>query len=149
MVTVKRSSVIQAPAEIIFRYLNEPSKLHNIYQPLIRVSDELRTLKTTRFNWEVQLLGVHFVGVADLTEVTPQREVHLQFWGGIEGNIWLRLHPSDQGTEVEVEYAYEVPAPLLHKHGQQEVIQYNIVHIEGLLTTLKQVVEEKMHLYPH
>ncbi|MBX3082023.1 MAG: SRPBCC family protein [Anaerolineae bacterium] len=150
MATFKKSIVIQAPPEVLRRYLIDPTNLPHVFPNLSLISDVQNTaMNATHFTWEWQVLGVHFVGSAEMTEVIRNQELHMRFWGGLQGSMGIKLMPSAEGIMVETEFEYAIPAPLLHKHSEKEVIEQNESNLDGFLHNLKALIETRMHLQLH
>jgi len=150
MATLKKSIIIEAPAEVLLRYLIDPTNLPHVFPNLSLITDvQHTTMNTTHFSWEWQILGVHFVGNAELSEVIRNQELHLRFWGGLQGSMGMKLMPSTEGLLVETEFEYTIPAPLLHKHTEKDIIQQNESNLDGFLHNLKEHIETRMHMQMH
>jgi uncharacterized membrane protein len=150
MPAIERSITLNVPVEMAFRYLFNPTHLPEICPSIIEVSDvQHHTGRSTEFEWIFKMIGVRFEGGGEITDTRHNQQLDMHFWGGIRGNLTCLLQPVEDGVRLEMRVDYTLPAPLLHKHAVDTIIQSNEHTVECMLTSMKiqlEALREAQHL---
>jgi hypothetical protein len=149
MPVIERSINLNVPADLAFRYLFDPTHLTEFCPSLIEVSNVQRhSVRSAQFEWTFKMIGVRFEGAAEITDTHHNEQLDLHFWGGIRGNLTWRLQPADEEIRLEAKVDYAVPPPLLHKHGENIIVQANEQAVECMLKSVKTLLASKAAVQP-
>ena len=142
MAKVEKTITINAPAEKIFSYVNEPTNLLEIWPSMVEAKDVQRLPNGgNRFRWVYKMAGVRFEGTSEDTEVIANQRVVSKTMGGIQSTITWMLQPEAGATKVTFEAEYTVPIPLLGKVAETFIVKANESEAELILANLKDRME--------
>lgn len=140
---IERTVTIGAPAEAIFRYLNEPRKLINLV-PGARQIDilEHKPHGGWLFEWQCILCGVQFEGRGECAVYIPHQLMSYILSGGLNVEITWRIKPVVNGSQVIMRIEYDLPTPLQRRHPLAEVTECYAAEAERILDTLAAALSE-------
>jgi uncharacterized membrane protein len=139
---VEKSIPINAPAEKVFAYINEPANLPEIWPSMIEAMDIERLPNGgNRFRWAYKMAGMRFEGTSEDTECITNERVVSQTKGGIESTITWVIQPEAGGSKATINADYTVPIPLLGKLAESFIVRQNENEMEVLLANLKDRME--------
>ena len=116
MSQVLRKTTIHAPAEKIFKYLEDKNHFPEFWPSMMEVSD-IRDLPTggKHFHWVYKMAGVRFEGDTDEIEFIPNKKMVGENLKGIESRITWELEEHGEDTDLTFQAEYKVPLPLVGK----------------------------------
>lgn len=145
MTTIERSTIINVPVDRVFRYLREPTSLSELCPNLIDLTDVLSLSESNkRFTWTYKMLGVRFLGRAEVQEIAHNRRLEYRFWGGISACLVWTFQPVETGVSIVVRADYEAPKPLLRGYLEETITKQNVYCIESMMTQLKTRLESEL-----
>jgi hypothetical protein len=133
---------ISASSGVVFRYLNDPTHLTAYCPNILEVGPvKPNGVDGTKFTWVYKLLDVRFEGEAVLTNEKHNEHLNFRFWGGLRGDVNLRMTYTEEITHLEIVLDYMIPLPILKKHRSEAVLQQTKVSLEQMLKMLKTLME--------
>ena len=101
MARIKKSTIINAPAANIFRFLQQPTNLPEIWPSLVEVKNIERLPNGgTRFQWTYKMAGMRLKGTSEDVEVIANKRVVNKSTGGIESTQTWTFQAEYGGTKV-------------------------------------------------
>lgn len=142
MVKVTKSIKVNAPAEKIFKFVQVPDNLLEIWPSMIEVKD-IESLPNggNKYSWVYKMGGMHFEGVSEDTEIVANQRAISKSKGGIESEITWEFQPEHEDTNVSLTAEYTIPIPLLGKLAEAAIKKINENEGEAILANLKSVME--------
>ena len=113
MSKVVRRTTIHAPADEVFKYLEDKNHFPEFWPSMMEVSD-IRDLPTggKHFHWVYKMAGVRFEGDTDEIEYIPNKKMVGQNLKGIESTITWELEDRKGDTELTFEGTRAIGASL-------------------------------------
>ncbi len=143
MIKLEAAITVHAPAEKIFKLLENPAHLPNFIPNLLEVTPGR---PHGGFDWVYRMAGVRFIGTADVVETVRFHRRVYHTHGSIESVVTWTFEPDDGGTHVHLSVEYRTPALLLHKQSEESIAEANQHDLEQTLDRVKAHVEA--HLEP-
>ena len=141
MAKIQRSIIINAPPEKVFAYLQDQMNLPEWLPGMIEVRNITGSDVGRRFEWTYKMLGIHFNGESEVTEVIQNERFVLKSKAGIE-SIWVYTYePHEGGTKLSLDLDYKVPVPALGKLAEKLVLKTNEREAELAMENIKTIVE--------
>lgn len=142
MSKILHSTIIQAPAERVFQYLDDKTHFPEFWPSMIEVSD-IRDLPNggKHFHWVYKMAGLRFEGDTDDIEYVPNKKIVGRAEKGIESTITWKLDEHGGETELTFEANYNVPVPLVGKLAENILARINDNEAVALLANLKATLE--------
>ncbi|MFB6207036.1 MAG: SRPBCC family protein [Haloglomus sp.] len=142
MFEVEEEIQINAPASDVFSFLDDPRNHVKITPALIEVN-EIETLPNggKRATYSYKLAGVTLTGQVEDIERSPSDLLVQELSGAIEGTITYDLDPTDGGTHLDYEAAYELPDTVVNTVLAPITETYNQREAESTLANLKAHLE--------
>jgi uncharacterized protein YndB with AHSA1/START domain len=142
MATLKKSEIINAPIEKVFRYWQDPTNRLEVWPSLIEVT-EVKELPTGGHSWRwvYKLGGVRLEGTSEDIEFIANQRMVDQSKGGIESTFKWTFEPQDSGTRMGLEVEYIVPIPVLGKLAESFIIKLNENEANLVFVNLKARLE--------
>lgn len=146
MSVIKKSIVINRPAEKVYNFATDPAKWHEWYVGITEPEDIQGNGEAgTKMTLKYKILGVDLPVSCEIVENTEKGDCYV--WKGIiKGAInsrqtWTYV-PEEENTEVMIDVEYEVPGNVLGKLADVLVVE-NIQNkaMEETLNNLKTVCE--------
>ena len=141
MAKIQRSIIINAPPEKVFAYLQDPMNVPEWLPGMIEVRNITGSDVGQCYEWTYKMLGIHFNGESEVTEVIQNERFVLKSKAGIE-SIWVYTYePHEGGTKLSLDLDYKVPVPVLGKLAEKLVLKTNEREAELALENIKTMVE--------
>jgi uncharacterized membrane protein len=143
MASLKKSIVIKAPADRIFRFMNEPENLPGIWPSMIEVKDvHILDNGGASFHFVYSIAGIRLESYSEDTEFVLNQRTVSKSSGGVESKVTLVYTPVSNGTEVTLESEYKIPVPVIGKLAEGVMVKMTEQETEVLLANLKTRMEE-------
>ena len=142
MATLKKTEIINAPIEKVFRYWQDPTNRLEVWPSLIEVTD-VKELPDGGHSWRwvYKLGGVRFEGSSKDIEFVPNQRIVDKSTGGIESTFIWTFEPQDGGTRVGIEVEYTIPVPVLGKLAESIIVKLNENEADLVFENLKARLE--------
>jgi len=138
MARMKKTIVINAPAEKIFNYIADPANPPSIWPSLEQIKEVVSLpCGGTSFKWVYKMAGMRIDGASDTVEFIPNQGITTKSVSGIENTFTWNFQPEAGGTQVNQQVEYTVPVPVLGKLAEAVIIRQNDREAEVLLANLK------------
>ncbi len=144
MKKIEKKVSINAPVERVFEFVTDPNNLVAIWPSLVDVKNVKREANGVHsFDWTYKMVGIHFSGHADATDVEQNRRVVMKNEGGIPSTFAWTYTSKDGTTDVGLLIDYEIPNRVIAKLAEPLVARMNEREAETLLHNLKAVMEHE------
>ena len=142
MSKVERHTTIHAPAEKVFKYLEDKTHFPQFWPSMMEVSD-IRDLPTggKHFHWVYKMAGMRFEGDTEETEVIPNKKLVGFNEKGIRSTITWTLDEREDETELTFCADYTVPVPLLGRVAENVLAKMNDNEAVAMLANIKATLE--------
>ncbi len=137
----KSSIVINATADQVFAYIDEPMNFPDWMPSMVEVHNVIGTGAGQQYEWIYKMAGLLLRGQATVIEHVLDKCVVHQTIGTIELVWGINLEPHDEGTVVKAEVDYSIPIPVLGKLAEHIVTRRNHREFEMALHNIKDTVE--------
>ena len=141
MASWKHSIEIDAAADRVFAYLDEPMNLPDWIPGMVEVRNVIGTGAGQQYEWSYKMAGVVMRGQTTVIEhVLNDCAVHQNI--GMISAIWgYCLEPSEHGTRVTIDVEYSIPIPVIGKLAERIVLRRNEREFHLSMENLKELVE--------
>lgn len=136
------STLIHAPVDKVFGYLDDPTHMPEFWPSLVDITD-VQTLPNEghRNHWTYKMAGVRLQGTSETTEHVPNRRIVNKTTGGVDSlQTWV-LEPMGEDTKVTFEVDYTVPVPVLGRMAEAAIVKLNEHEGEAIAENLKTILE--------
>ena len=141
MASWKHSIEINAPADRVFAYLDEPMNLPDWMPGMVEVRNVIGTGAGQQYEWSYKMAGIVMRGQTTVIEyVVNDCAVH-QNIGSISAIWGYCLEPSEQGTRVTIDVEYSIPIPVIGKLAERIVLRRNEREFHLAMENLKELLE--------
>ena len=141
MAKIQKSIIINAPPEKVFAYHEDPMNVPEWLPGMIEVRNLTGSGVGQRYEWTYKMVGIHFKGESEVTEVIQNERFVLKSKAGIE-SIWVYTYePHEGGTKLSMDIDYKVPVPVLGKLAEKLVLKSNEREAELALENIKTMVD--------
>lgn len=142
MSTIEKSIVINAPIEKVFKFMEDPSNLPEIWPSMV----EIKNIRQNEngwpiYEWVYKMAGVKFDGESDTVEVIPEKKVVTESTKGIQSRFDFDYTSVGSKTELQMKVKYTIPIPLLSKVAEQIIAKLNDHEADLLLINIKARME--------
>ena len=144
MAVVERSTTIDAPAEKVFEYLEDPNNIPQYAPGVSRVDDVRRSEERVGDSYRTvySVMGLDFPTKFTTVEHERPRKVVARMEGGMTGAFAWTLAPQDGSTRVDVRIDYEMKGGILGKAMDALLVErMNQKNAERMLENLKMLSE--------
>ena len=144
MTKLSRAVVVNAPAENVFRVLEDLDALPLLYNCVCNVSDVRRTSVHVgdAFRGTFSVVGLQFDVAFTRTEIAPPVKLVDRFEGAMNGVMAFGLEPRGAATRVSLDVDYEISRGLLGRIVNRILfVQVAEKNAERVLENLALVVE--------
>lgn len=139
---IEKSTLISAPAEMIFAILNDPARASELNPDLTLLSHSPSAVGGHDNTWEFKMAGRKFSGETKIREYEEPHHLVFDTSGGIPSHWEWRLEPQGKATQVSLSLDYTVPGSLLGAALDKLVIErQNEKAIDNQLANLKRMSE--------
>jgi len=143
MSKIHKSLVIDAPAEKVYEFVDNPENFAKYVPNVERVVDIKRSEGRIGDSFRViyKVMGVTFDEKFTVTEHQPPRKAGSRFDGGMKGTFDWTFEPQGQQTETSVDVRYELAGGVLGKAIDALVLERtNEKTIADMLQNLRRVL---------
>lgn len=141
MAFTSKSTVIHAPPERIFAYIDEPMNLPEWLPGFVAVHEVIGTGAGQQIEWTHKMAGVPMHGQTVVVEHVPNECAVHQLIGMIHGTFTYRLEPINEGTRLTLEIEYSIPVPLVGRLAEHLITARNARELELALINVKETLE--------
>jgi uncharacterized membrane protein len=113
MASTKTSTIIQAPVEKAFAYVEEPRNIPEWLMNLSEITDVTGSGVGQRYRWKYTMIGLPFEGETTVKEHVPNERLVTQSTGGIPNTFTMVFEPNERGTKLDVHTESTIPVPVL------------------------------------
>ncbi len=137
----KSSVLIDAPADRVFAYVDDPMALSEWIPSLVEVHNVIGTGEGQQEEWTYKLAGLLLRGEATVVEHVPNQSAVHQTIGMGHGTVGYSVEPREEGTTLTLEVEYEIPIPVLGKIAERIMVRRNAREFELALINVKETLE--------
>jgi uncharacterized protein YndB with AHSA1/START domain len=142
MARIEKTTMINAPVEKVFGYVEEPANVPEYWPSVMEVKDvEQLPNGGTKYRWVYKMAGVRFGGSSEAIEYIPNQRTVNENKGGVPGTVTWTYEPEDGGTKVTFEAEYVVNLPLLRGLAESFLVKVNEQEAETVLANVKAKME--------
>ncbi len=141
MAKVKRSILVNAPAEKVYNYLVDYKNQPDWIPSSVEVWGGSEPGVGQSFKWKYKLAGVLIEGVSTVTELVPNKRMGFKTKGGVASEWLLVVDVKDGVTEVELNIEYTIPVPVLGKVAEKIVLKRNEREADLAMENIKEIME--------
>ena len=140
MPSLKKSLVINAPAERVFAYVTEPTTMADWFPGAVEARNVVGVGEGQQYEWTHKYVGLLLRGQTTVVEHVPnKRSVHQSI--GTISSIWtFSVEPREEGTALTIEIDYTIPVPVLGKLAKRIVVKRDARELEGALINVKEIL---------
>lgn len=143
MSEIHKSVTIDAPAEKVYEFVDNPENFSKYVPNVQRVVDIKRSAGRVGDSFRViyKVMGVTFDEKFTVTEHEPPRKAGSRFEGGMTGTFDWTFEPQGAQTETSVDVHYELAGGVLGKAADALVLERtNEKTIEGMLQNMRRIL---------
>ena len=141
MANVEKSITINAPAEKVFDYLNDPLAQLEWVPSIMEVKDVSGSGVGRHFKWKYKMAGILLEGESTVTEYIPNKRIVTQSKGGATSTWTFNLEPHNGETRVKLTIEYTIPVPVLGRLAEKIVLKRNEREADLAMTNIKEKME--------
>ncbi len=142
MAKIVRTVTIEAPIEMVFSYVEDPSNVPEYWPSVIEVKDvESLPGGGFKYRWVYKMAGVRFEGGTETTEFSINQRTVSENTGGVSGTVTWTYQVEAGKTQVTFEAEYTVHIPLLRKLAEAFLVKLNEEEADTLLANVKAKME--------
>jgi uncharacterized protein YndB with AHSA1/START domain len=142
MATMSNVIIINAPAEKIFSYVNQPSNLPKFWPSLYEIKDEeLLPNGGYSYRWTYKMGGIHFTGKGECTDIVPNFLLKSQIYGALNGTMTFSFQSCRNQTRVTLLADYQIPLLILDRLAENIISKINEREAATVLDNLRIVFE--------
>jgi uncharacterized membrane protein len=137
MAKIERSFVVNVPAEKIFSYLSDSTRLPEWIPGLFDVRDIKGKGADQRSSWTYKMMGIHFNGESVCIEYTPNERLAIKTMGGIT-SIWDWTFKSQGNTTlVNLVLEYNIPVTIIGNLCSRLILRHNEREADMAIANIK------------
>ena len=141
MAKIKRSFVVNVPAEKVFSYLSDSTKLPEWIPGLFNVRDIKGKGVGQCSSWTYKMMGMPFKGKSVCIEYTPNERIAIKTKGGIT-SIWdWTFKSQSNSTLVNLVLEYNIPIPIIGNISSRLILRQNEREADMAVANIKQRLE--------
>jgi uncharacterized protein YndB with AHSA1/START domain len=142
MATIVKTITIDAPADKVFGYVEDPANVPEYWPSVIEVKDvEPLPGGGYQYRWVYKMAGVRLEGGTETTEFVLNERTVSENSGGVSGTVTWTYEPEAGKTLVTFEAEYRVHVPLLRKLAESFLVKLNEQEAETILVNVKAKME--------
>jgi len=141
---VKKSTVVNAPVEKVFAYLDDPTHWPDFWPSLMAV-DGVEALPNggKMRHWVYKMAGLRLEGTQEDVERIENERIASKTRGGVESTQTWTMRPEGDGTEVAFTVEYTIPVPVMGKMAESVLVRMNDHEIDATMANLKALLESE------
>ncbi len=136
---IDQAAVVQAPIELIFNLISDPTQMHKIDPDIAVVAHSPSPLGGHDTDWEFHYGAIKLSGHSQVVAYEPPTRLVVDTHGGIPSHWVWHFEAAGSGTRVNVSLDYEVPGPL--QFMGQLLVKRNRQAVETQMANLKRIAE--------
>jgi len=142
MQTVENSTTINAPAQKVFEYIDDPMNDPEWLIGMVEVHDVEGLPGVGRhFHWTFKMVGIPLKGQSTTIEHVPDRRTVTESQGGVSSTWAADVEPEGEGTRLTMKVEYTVPVPVLGKLAEHLISRQNQRNLESSMENIKHMLE--------
>ena len=138
MLRIDREVTIEAPIELVFDYVSDPSNLSEFWPSLMEIKD-VQSLPNGGYSarWVYKMVGMRFEGTGEYTKMVPNQFFVIETKGGISSIIAWTFRSWENMTRVTLTIEYKVPLRLLRKLAEVIIAKMNGQEADLIMANLQ------------
>ena len=142
MQSMKKSVVVNAPLEKVYRYLDDPLSMLEYWPSMVDIRD-IQVLPNggRKLNWTYKMAGIRLEGSSEDIEYEPRHRSVSKSTGGIDSILTIVMEPAGSGTRVDWSVDYTIPVPVFGKLAEAVIVKLNEHELDSILTNIKTRLE--------
>jgi uncharacterized membrane protein len=141
MAKVERSITINAPAEKLFDYIDDPMNQLEWLPSIMEITDVSGSGIGQQHRWTYKMAGVLLKGETKITEHIPNERIVSQSKGGVTSTWIFNFKTHEGGTMMELDIEYTIPIPVIGKLAEKIVLKRNEREADLAMVNIKENVE--------
>jgi len=141
MAKIKKSIIVNVPAENVYNYLLELKNQSDWIPSMVEVWDVDKAIVGQSFRWKYKMAGILLEGETTVTELVANKRFRTLSKGGAASDWLFVLEAKDGGTEVELNIDYAIPIPVLGKVAEKIVLKRNEREADLAMENIKTILE--------
>lgn len=141
MPKITKSTIINAPVDKVFEYVNDPMKAPEWLPSMMEVTEVSGSGKGQHYRWRFKMAGVPLNGESTVTEYVPNKRRVVESKGGASATWTYTFEPSDGGTKFDLAVEYTIPVPVLGKLAEKLVLKRNEREADMAIANIKDTME--------
>ena len=141
MAKIERSFIINVPAEKVFSYMSDSTKLSEWLPGLSAVRNIRGKGLGQRASWTYKMMGMPFKGESECIECIPNERIVLKTMGSIKSTWDWTLKSQIKNTLVNLVLEYAIPVPLISKIGSRLILRRNEREADMAVGNIKERLE--------
>jgi len=128
---------------MVFSFVVDPRNLPEIWPNIVEVKNVKKSKNNEgfNFNWVYKMTGEQFEGNCETIEYRLYDRLAIKTSNGLNSTITWSFRPTNQETQVTLQFEYQIPASLL-KRTKEEVVTHETEHeLDAMLQNLKTRLE--------
>ncbi len=141
---VSSSITINAPIQKVFEYTASPENGPS-FIPNLNENSNISVTPTQvgqKWNWRFNMVGVDFIGSAEVTKVDTLHVWELSTTGGVASTWKYAFEEKDGGTMVNLSVEYDMPQGVVGKVTANAIEKINQKNTDEALQHLKTILED-------
>lgn len=122
MASISRSTVVNAPPDLVFAYATEPTALAEWLPSMVEVHNVVGTGAGQQYEWTYKMAGMLLRGQSIVVEYDRGKCAVHQSIGTINSTWTLTFESHEEGTLFTAKVEYLVPVPVLGKLAEKIAI---------------------------
>ena len=143
MVKLERSFIVNVPAEKVFSYMSDATKLSEWLPGLFDVRDIQGEGVGQRASWTYNMMGMPFKGESECIECIPNEQIAIKTRGSITSTWDWTLKSQSKKTLVNLVLEYTIPMPLVSRVGNRLILRRNEREADMAVGNIKEKLEWK------
>ncbi len=141
MAKVEKTITINAPVEMVYAYIANPSNEPEWQPNLMSIRDVTGEGVGQHYRWTFKMAGILFDGESTVTEFVPNQRYANQSKGGVVSTWTSTFEPHDGGTRWSLAVEYTVPIPVLGRVAEGLLLKQNEQGAEMAMAYVKAKME--------
>ena len=125
MAKIERSFIINVPAEKVFSYMSDSTKLSEWLPSLSAVRNIRGKGLGQRASWTYKMMGMPFKGDLEYIEYISNERIIMKTMGSIKSTWDWVFKSQSKKTLVNLVLEYTIPVPLISKVGNRLILGRN------------------------
>ena len=142
METIQHSISINAPAQKVFEYIDDPLNDPEWMIGMMEVHEVEGAPGVGRhFHWTFKMVGIPLKGQSTTIEYVPNRRTVTESKGGVSSTWAADVEPEGDGTKLTMKVDSTIPIPVSGKLAEHLVAKQNERNIKSSMENIKHMLE--------